>query len=149
MTDDSFDFECPCGARLEAPSSFEGRRLRCPACLAIVRAERMQAPESVLVDPLPVSTPPRVDPDRAVPYVAFEQPPEPPFSMGVCGRVWRDFMVPVTLTWFTLLAVVLWTGDDMGATPARVMFFAYTAGFFYAGARLPRHMGVSLTDSLL
>lgn len=135
-------FTCTCGARLETPEVLEGRRVRCPACRAIVVASG-PAPAAVLVDPAPP------DPDRAVPFVPGAAPADEPFRHSFFGRVYGDFMLPVGATWIALLAWWGWTGDDMGELPARVLFIAATFAVFFAGFRIPKHLDAGLTESLL
>lgn len=135
-------FTCSCGARLETPESLGGRRVRCPACRAIVVASA-PAPAPALVDPQPP------DPDRAVPYVPGAPPAGEPFRLSFFGRVYGDFMLPVAATWLALLAWWVWTGDDMGELPARVLFIAGTFAVFFAGFRIPKHLDAGLTESLL
>ncbi len=153
MESNSFTFVCPCGARLSAPSAFEGQRMRCPSCREIVRAERSRTASPPVIDREQayelVDPAPAVDPDRAVPFTPSPAAHDLPFRLSFFGRVYGDFMLPVAITWLALLAWWAWTGDDHGELPARVLFVASVFATFFAGLRIPRHLDTGFTDSLL
>jgi hypothetical protein len=128
-------FGCDCGAALEVPGTFEGRRVRCPSCGAVVRAEPRSAARYELVDAAPAPVPEEKEEDRAL------QP-------DLLCRVWADWLTPVLPTWAALIGVCCWVGWDLGATPAQIMFVAYNIGFLFAICRLPRHLGLSSTDGM-